>query len=118
MSDRTDFEIDESVIDQTETDLIDDKMQEATQRIAQERERLLALAFYKGYDGVDIHTKDNIVTGVNQFKFGFEYEAWEGEPPKLDRFGQGVRRYDFTALTEEEKRVLLAKIGVELEEIE
>jgi len=114
----SDFTIDESILNQTDTDVIDDKMMEATQRLAEERERLLALAFYKGYDGVDIHTKDRIVTDVNQHKMGFEYEVWEGEPPTLDRFGQKVRRYDFRGLTREEKRIVLSKVGVQLEEWE
>ena len=108
----TDFEINEDILEASSVDIIEQKMQEAIERIAIEREILLAMALHEGYDGVDIHMDTSLVTDYNDYSMGFNYEVWEGEPPTVDRWNSNVQRYDFRVLDDEEKRMLLARIGV------
>lgn len=108
----TDFEINESVLDKSSVDIIDQKMQKAVERISIERQKLLALALHKGYDGVDIFMGESIVTDYRDYSMGFRYEAWQEEAATIDRFERNVQRYDFRVLDEEEKQRLLARIGV------
>jgi len=108
-----DIDIDESITDRFEEQgILEEKMQEAMQRIAIEREKLLALALRDGYDGVDIHMDTSIVTDYRDYSMGFEYEAWEGEAPTINRWEANVQRYDFRVLDKREKQQLLARIGV------
>jgi len=109
----SDFEISEDVLETSSVDIIDEKMQEAIERIAIEREKILAMALYEGYDGVDIHMDTTIMMNYNDYSMGFNYEAWRDEPPTVDRFSQCVQRYDFRVLNDEEKGMLLARIGVD-----
>jgi sorbitol-specific phosphotransferase system component IIBC len=99
--------------DKGNRDLEHDAMQNLIQKISERRERLLAMAFHAGYDGVDVVSESGMTNHVMEedFKLGFEWEAWEGEAPRRDRFEQ-VMRYDFRQLTDEEEQRLLAKIGV------
>lgn len=114
-----DFEINDSILEVNETEIIDDMIVEATQRLAQERERLLAMCLQRGYDGVDIKTQSDVVTNYDDYRFGFEYEAWEGEPEPIGPFESNVKRYDFRTLEKHEKRQLLAQIGnVDMEGVE
>ena len=110
------FDINEDVLEASSVDIIDKKMQEAIERIVIEREKILAMALHKGYDGVDIHMDTSLVTDYNDYSMGFNYEAWEGEPPTVDRWGSNVQRYDFRVLDDEEKQMLLARIGVGYDE--
>ena len=110
------FEINEDVLEASSVDIINEKMREATERIAIERERLLALALHEGYDGVDIQMDTTLMMNYNDYSMGFNYEAWRDEPPTVDRFSQCVQRYDFRVLNDEEKRMLLARIGVDYDE--
>lgn len=108
------FEINEDVLESSSVDiLIEEKIQEAIERIAIERERILAMALHKGYDGMDIHMDTSLKTDYNEYSMGFNYEAWKGEPPTVDRWSSNVQRYDFRVLSDEEKRMLLARIGVD-----
>ena len=109
----TDFEINEDVLETSSVNIIDEKMREATEKIAIERERLLAMALHEGYDGVDIRTGTSVVTDYRDYSMGFEYETWEDDPPTVDSWDSNVRRYDFRVLTDEEKRMLLARAGVD-----
>ena len=108
----TDFEINEDVLETSSVNIIDEKMREATEKIAIERERLLAMALHEGYDGVDIRMDTSVVTDYRDYSTGFEYEVWEDDPPTVDRWDSNVQRYDFRTLDDEEKRMLLARIGV------
>ena len=111
-----DIEINEDILEASTVDIIDEKMQEAIERIAIEREKLLAMALHEGYDGVDIQMDTSVVTDYRDYSMGFNYEAWRDEPPRIDRFSQGVQRYDFRVLSDEEKWMLLARIGVDYDE--
>lgn len=106
------FEINQEILEASSVDIIDEKMREATEKIAIERERLLAMALHAGYDGVDIHMDTSVVTDYRDYSMGFDYEVWEDDPPRIDRWGSKVQRYDFRLLDDEEKRRLLARIGV------
>jgi len=106
------FEINQEILEASSVDIIDEKMREATEKIAIERERLLAMALHAGYDGVDIHMDTSVVTDHSDYSMGFDYEVWEDDPPRIDRWDGNVLRYDFRVLDDEEKRTLLARIGV------
>ena len=114
----TDFEINEDVLETSSVNIIDEKMREATENIAIERERLLAMALHEGYDGVDIRTSTLVVTDYKDYSTGFDYEVWEDDPPTVDRWDSSVRRYDFRTLDDVEKRMLLARVGVNYYETE
>ena len=114
----TDFEINEEILETSSVDIIDKKMREVTERIAVEREGLLAIALHEGYDGVDIHMDTSVVTDYRDYTVGFEYEVWEDDPPTVDRWHGNVRRYDFRTLDDVEKRMLLARIGVDYDDSE
>ena len=114
----TDFKINEDILEVSSMEIVDQKMKEVTERIAIERERLLAMAFHAGYDGVDIHMDTSIVTDYRDYSAGFEYEVWEDDPPRIDRWDSNVLRYDFRTLDDVEKRMLLARVGVDYYETE
>lgn len=110
---------DEGLKTEMSNDLIDDELQEATHRIALAKERLLALALARGYDGVDMNFDRQKLGRQKDFRFGFEWEAWEGEPEPLEPYTSNTQRYDFRGLTEREKLQLLAHVGIyNLEDIE
>lgn len=112
MTDFNDFELPDELKMQESHDVIDDQLVEATQRMAVEKERLLALALLRGYDGVDIILEGTFLSRKDDFKLGFKHEAWENEPPARDNFRANVQTYDFRGLTDQEKRELLARVGV------
>ena len=114
----SDFEINMQSWKTQSVDIIDEKMREATEKIAIERERLLAMALHEGYDGVDIRTGTSVVTDYRDYSTGFEYEVWEDDPPTVDRWDSNVLRYDFRTLDDVEKRMLLARVGVDYYETE
>lgn len=119
MTDINDFEIDESVIEQTSPEILDDELVEATERIAVAKERLLALCLARGYDGVDITFTQPKLSRQTDFRHAFEWEAWEGEPEPLEPYASNTQRYDFRGLRDYEKRELLAHVGIyNLEDID
>ena len=110
-----DFKV-EDLIETSSVDIINERIQETVKTIAIERERLLAFALHEGYDGVDIRMDTSLVTDYNDYSMGFNYEAWKGEPPRIDRWARDVQRYDFRVLDDEEKWLLLGRIGVDYHE--
>lgn len=77
--------------DNQTADLIQDATERATKKMAEERERVLVNAILAGFDGVDFIPNQMCCSNEEIFKFGFDVERWEGDPPSHDR-GQ---RYDF-----------------------
>jgi hypothetical protein len=106
------FDIAEGLNVEMDSDVIDDQLREATHRIAEQKERLLAMALLRGYDGVDITLSDPTPTRQSDYKHSFEWEAWEGDPEPLEPYASNTQRYDFRVLRDHEKRQLLAHIGV------
>lgn len=74
------FEINDGLLDTDSTDLLDDALQDAIQKLEARRLRLLAHAYHAGYDGVDIIPAQDVYTRVEDFRLSFKYEAWEGIP--------------------------------------
>jgi hypothetical protein len=97
-----------------DTDILDEQLTEAVRRLERRREEVLALAFLAGYDGIDIINEDRVATRYEDFRAGFKWEGWHGEPPQRDQWGQPFQRYDFRGLLEREQEMLTAVVGAEL----
>jgi len=110
-----DFDIADGLVTEgTNTELFNEQLQRAVQDLERKKLELLAHAFVAGYDGVDIRVPMKThewKRDMQSFKVGFEHEAWEGEPPNVDRYAQGVHRYDFRGLDDWQQREL---VGVRL----
>jgi hypothetical protein len=108
------FQLNDELVEQTDTDIIKDEMGKIIQDIERKKLRLLAHAFVDGYDGIDIKMEPNTdwKDSFSQFKYSFEYEGWKDEPPELERYASGVHRYDFRQLDNIQKRELVAHIGL------
>jgi len=95
-----------------EDNVIDDQLREAVMQLAEQKERILALALLRGYDGVDIEFTDRTPTRHWEYQNCINWEVWEGEPEPLERHGSQTQRYDFRVLRDHEKEQLLSRVGV------
>jgi hypothetical protein len=102
----------DSVLEQREDEIIDEQISEATRRISLEKEKLLALALARGYDGVDIKFERNYLSNPDDFKLGFKWEAWKGEPEPINAYDSNIQRYDFRMMNDREKVQLLSHVGI------
>ena len=108
------------MVDVGHEDVIDEQIQQQVERVNIELQKLLAYAYWKGNDGVDVVMDgDDVLTDPSDYSVGFKWEAWQGEPPHRDLFRTGIiTRYDFRDLTRRQERQLLAVIGVQPEDID
>lgn len=104
------------MIDTDQKNLVDEQLAEAVQEVSTAREKALALALYRDYDGVDIlpfeEQSAGFTTEIDKFKMGFEWEGWRKRPPQRGRF-EVFERYDFRQLTEREREMILSHIEVQ-----
>lgn len=109
-----DFHINEDVLNDATEDFADEKVTELVQEIEARKIRLLAYAFVAGYDGVDVHMEPQTdwKDTLHNFNTSLKYEVWESKPPDLGIAPRGVHRYDFRTLSRQEKRELIAHIGL------
>ena len=116
----SDFEINEETLADSAVDILDEQLQQAVEQLEANKIRLLAQAFAAGYDGVDIKAQRQREwkTDVQDFKHGFEYEVWEGEPPELGIAPSGIQRYDFRSLDDWQQQELLSHIGLRVEDLD
>jgi hypothetical protein len=108
----TDSDIADSISTELDGDVIDEELREATLRLAQQKERILALALLRGYDGVDITFTNPHPQRHYEYVDCIDWEGWKGEPEPLEPYASGTQRYDFRVLRDHEKEQLLAHAGV------
>lgn len=94
-----------------DTEIIDDAITDAVRELQRRQEKILALAFTRGYDGVDIVIEDKFAQSLDELRLGFKWEAWRGEPPARDPFGDPYRRFDFRYMNEMDQKVLSSITG-------
>lgn len=107
----TDFNIGHLDVDNSSVELIDEQMMEAVDRFAAQKEKILALAYLKGYDGIDITVTTPRIGNVEDFRHGIEWEGWMGEPEPLEPYTSRTQRYDFRNLSDREKMRLTSIVG-------
>jgi len=110
----SDFEIDDPGIAHNEEEIINDYLLEGAEQLNRRRMELVARAFVAGYDGIDMKIQPTCEWSrdINQFKMGFNYEVWTGDPPDPGIAPRGRRRYDFRTLDKQGKRELAAHAGI------
>jgi len=96
----------ETPVPEINTDLIDEQLTDAIQSLNEQRQLVLALAYLRGYDGVDIINLTHWMTHPEDFRHSYTFEGWHDNPPEMERFAHSFTRYDFRDLTDEEKRTL------------
>lgn len=107
MSDLTD-----EINTELDGEILDEQITEATREVALAKERVLAYALARGYDGVDITLTSPKLSRQEDFRHGFEWDVWNGEPEPLEPYTSRTQRYDFRGMGDCEKRQLLAHIGM------